>query len=223
MKKGKHPLSSYPEKDKTAFLSVIAVIASADNEVSDSEISNLRSVCKELELSPEGIGKVIEAAENPDSVPVKSYIEKLGTSDLRFTLITDMLHLAYADSTFSETEKTKIHTIAQTMGVGADQVNAMERYVKTVRKAMKNEKGTKDEWKNLGAEVAGGLASAGVPIVAVAASGSVVGLSAAGVTSGLAALGLGMGMVPGIGIAVAIGIASYIGVRALFKKLSGAK
>jgi hypothetical protein len=62
---------------------------------------------------------------------------------------------------------------------------------------------------------AAGLAAVGVLIAAVYASGSVIGLSAAGITSGLAALGLGLGMVPGIGVAVLLGTGVFLGVRAL--------
>jgi hypothetical protein len=61
-----------------------------------------------------------------------------------------------------------------------------------------------------------GLPAVGVPIAAVVYSGSVVGLSAAGITSGLAALGLGLGMVPGIGVAILIGTAAFVGLNYLF-------
>lgn len=50
-----------------------------------------------------------------------------------------------------------------------------------------------------------GLGAVGIPVAGVYFSGSVIGLSAAGITSGLAALGLGLGMVPGIGVAIVIG------------------
>jgi len=55
-----------------------------------------------------------------------------------------------------------------------------------------------------------GLSGVGVPLAAVYFSGSVFGLSAAGITSGLAALGLGLGMVPGIGVAILIGAAIFM-------------
>lgn len=65
------------------------------------------------------------------------------------------------------------------------------------------------------AVAAAGLVAVGIPIAAVYVSGSVIGLSAAGITSGLAALGLGLGMVPGIGVAVLLGTGVFLGVRAL--------
>src|SRR5205085_10284638 len=59
--------------------------------------------------------------------------------------------------------------------------------------------------------VAAGLPAVGIPIAAVSVLGSVGGLSAAGITSGLAALGLGLGMVPGIGVAIIGGTVVYGG------------
>jgi len=221
MSQKKHPLEKATEQEKVQFLSIVAVIAKADKKVTDDEIAHLRKACKELGLSADGIGRVIAAAEEPEIVPVKAYIEGLRKSELRFTLVTDMLYLAHADSIYSDTEKKEILSIAKQMGVNSDQVEAMEKYVKAVLKAAKSEVGSKEQWKKLGGEVAGGLASAGVPIAAVAASGSVLGLSAAGITSGLAALGLGLGMATGIGIAAAIGVASYFGIKWIYKKVVG--
>jgi len=66
---------------------------------------------------------------------------------------------------------------------------------------------------------AANLAGVGVPIVAIAASGSVFGLGAAGITSGLAALGalVGGGMLLGAVIVVpAIALGAAYGVKKLF-------
>jgi hypothetical protein len=73
--------------------------------------------------------------------------------------------------------------------------------------------------KNILKEWASGLAGVGVPISAIAVSGSVFGLSAAGITSGLAALGalVGGGMVAGAVLVVpAIAVGSIYGVKKLF-------
>jgi hypothetical protein len=108
------------------------------------------------------------------------------------------------------------------LNINGEQLAALQKYVEAVIKAQNSGSG-KQDLKDLGAEVAAGLASAGVPIAAVAMSGSVFGLSAAGITSGLAALGLGLGMTTGIGVVAALGIGSYFGVRYLYKKLSESK
>ena len=100
------------------------------------------------------------------------------------------------------------------------QVAAIRSYVEAVGKAGASDSASAKDLKKLGGDVAAGLASAGVPVAAVAVSGSVFGLSAAGITSGLAALGMGLGMTTGIGVAAAIGVGSYFGVRWLYKKVA---
>ena len=77
----------------------------------------------------------------------------------------------------------------------------MKRYAEKVRRV--RERGIDDNHAADAIKAAvSGMTAVGVPIAAVVYSGSVVGLSAAGITSGLAALGLGLGMVPGIGVAI---------------------
>ena len=105
--------------------------------------------------------------------------------------------------------------------MNAGQLAAMIKYVEAVRQAQKSPSVDHEDLKKLGGELAASLASAGVPLAAIAVSGSVFGLSAAGITSGLAALGLGLGMASGIGVVVGIGVGSYLGVRWLDRTMVG--
>ena len=76
-----------------------------------------------------------------------------------------------------------------------------------------------ERFKRVIKDGAANLAGVGVPIGAIAASGSVFGLSAAGMTSGLAALGalVGGGMLAGAVIVVpAIAVGTAYGVKKLF-------
>ena len=100
------------------------------------------------------------------------------------------------------------------LGVNGAQRAAMERYAEEMRRIRErgiDDSHTADALKT----AASGMTAVGVPI-AVVYSGSVVGLSAAGITSGLAALGLGLGMIPGIGVAILIGTAAFVGLNYLF-------
>lgn len=215
-----HPLKGYKESEKIDYLSLLACIAAADGEVDDDEINSLRSLAKLVGLSGKGRAAVLSAAEDPSSVEVGDVTRRLSSSELRFTLITDMYLVAYADDSLDKEEVTEIKGFAKNLKVKDDQLQAIHKYAQALHKA-KDAKGNDDKWKNLGGEVAAGLASAGVPVAAVAVSGSVFGLSAAGITSGLAALGMGLGMASGVGAAAAIGIASYFGVKWLYKKITG--
>lgn len=222
MNNAQHPLSGYPEEEIIDYLSVVAFIASADNDVTDAEVSKLRELCKAVGLGGIGIGKVIAAAEDPTSVNIEEIISRLSESKLKFTLLTDMFFMAFADNIFAPSEEEEIKKVAAKLNINEEQLAAIQKYVKTLID-FQDFGDTEGDLKDLGAEVVAGLASTGVPIAAVAVSGSVFGLSAAGITSGLAALGLGLGMTTGIGVVAALGIGSYLGVRYLYKKLSGSK
>jgi len=219
-KEQKHPLLKATEQEKIAYISIVASIASADNNVSSDEIDNLLKLCDQVNLSSDGVGKVIAAAKDPNSAPIKQYISELKNSELKYTLIADMYFLGYADDELTDDEITEIKSISSKLNVKKDQVEAIAKYVKAMIDQAKGKIEGKETLKNVGSEVAGSLAAAGVPLGAVAVSGSVFGLSAAGMTSGLAALGLGFGMATGIGAVAAIGVASFIGVRWAIKKLT---
>lgn len=222
MKDARHPLSNHPEEQVVDYLSIVAVIATADGEVSDSEISRLRELCTTIEISPAGRAKVIAAAEDPSSLDTEAIVKRLVDTELKFSLITDMFFIAHADGQHLSQEHEEIKRLAALLTVSEEQLAAIEKYVQVVLKAQNSGERTED-LKEAGVEVAAGLAATGIPIAAVAVSGSVFGLSAAGITSGLAALGMGLGMVSGIGVVAALGIGSYLGVRYLYKKMGGAK
>lgn len=76
----------------------------------------------------------------------------------------------------------------------------------------------KDKQRKLGGDVVASLAATGVPVGAVAVTGSVTGISAAGITSGLATLGAGS-MVGGIAVVAGIGVISFLGVKWVVSKM----
>ena len=214
-----HPALELPASERADYLVVVASIASVDGVVHDDEISKLRRLCKDLTLSAADTGRVIAAAEQPDKVEIKEILKRLKNASARYTLVTDLMFMAYADGKLTSDERKEIDAIAESLSVTKAQLQAIEKYVKAVGKAGTAKGVTKKDLKKLGGDVLAGLASAGVPVGAVAVSGSVFGLSAAGITSGLAALGMGLGMAGGIGAVAALGVGSFFGVRWVYRKV----
>lgn len=220
MQKNKHPMTELPEDNRVDYLRAVATIAACDRSVEDAEVDQIRSLCKTLDLNDKATGRVFAALYNPDSVPLKQILLGYSHDEARFTLLTDVLFLVYSDGPAVSSEETAIKDIAKDLRIDDNQIAAMRQYVEAARRAAAGGD-TETDLKKLGSDVAASLASVGVPVAAVAVSGSVLGLSAAGVTSGLAALGLGLGMVPGLGVAIGIGVASYLGVKWLYKTFFG--
>ncbi len=218
-KEAKHPLSNYSEDEKITYLSVVASMAAADHEVADEEISALRKLCKTVNVSSRGLGIIIAAAEKPAKTQIQDYLKKLSSSELRFSLLTDVIFIAIADDKFTPEEEKEMNEIAKALNISADQTNAIRKYAEAIHKAQDSEN-VGENLKKLGGDVAAGLASTGVPIAAVTVAGT-YGVSAVGITTALAALGLGS-MLTGVGTVAALGVGSYLGVRWLYKKTIGA-
>jgi len=218
----KHPATKLPLSERVDYLVVVASMAAADGEIAAAEYEKLREFCKALELGPAEIGQVMAAVEEPDTVRIREVTGRLRSSQLRFTLMTDLIFMALADEKFVEAERREIRALADALNLTEPQLAALEKYVQAVLKAGKAEGVGAEDFKKLGGDVAASLAATGIPIAAVAVSGTVFGLSAAGITSGLAALGLGLGMTSGLGVAVAIGVGSFFSVRWLYRRVVGA-
>lgn len=128
MTKGEQGLASYPEDEREAYLGLVASLAGVDGEVSDQEIGKLRELCKRAKLGSQALGEVIGVAEDPTSAPLGEYVERLKTSELRFSLITDLYALAASDSSVSEQEKREIADMAEVLGVENEQREAIQGF-----------------------------------------------------------------------------------------------
>lgn len=218
MKSSIHPLAGYPEDQKIDYLSIVASIATADGDVTEDEISQLRTFCSAVEIGGVGIGLIISTMEAPSIFDVRTALARLSQTELRFTLVTDMLFMAYADGIYSPEEEREIHDIARRLHISDTQLLSMNDYVQTVLAAQEADAETED-WQQRGRHIATELTSNDIPLSAVVLSGAVTGLGVQGISAGLSALGLGLGIVPGIGMALSVGFCSYWGVRWLFKKV----
>lgn len=96
--------------------------------------------------------------------------------------------------------------------------NNRETLLKKYCELLESKQTTKDKQKKLGEDALASLAATGIPVGAVAVSGSVTGISAAGITSGLATLGAGS-MIGGIAVVAGIGVVSFLGVKWIVSKL----
>jgi uncharacterized tellurite resistance protein B-like protein len=220
-KKKKHPLKEYPENERVVYLSILSAICYADKEFSDKEKNQLDVLLKQLEISDEGKSKIyssIFSLQHEGKLANLEIIQDLDNTDLKYTLISDLCLFALADSTFSNEEYHYILGIGEVLGITQEQIDAIKSIQENLAK-IKDIPPKSEKFKLLIKDSAANLTAVGVPIGAIAASGTVSGLSAAGMTSGLYALGtlVGGGMLAGAVIVVpAIAVGSIYGVKKLF-------
>ncbi len=204
--------AEFSEADRVAFYCAQIAMGAVDGSLDKDEVSLIYETLDLEGLSRKG-KKTIEAClEDPKDVP--SYLNQLSQADetLRFGLMMTLIDVAWSDERKSAKESKTLKQAQRILRISDEQYEAMEAFVSKAKKI--RDRGVDDNYAaDLLKTGAAGLTAVGVPIAAVYFSGSVIGLSAAGITSGLAALGLGLGMVPGIGVAIIVGVGIFCAAR----------
>lgn len=217
----KHPLEEYSENEQIAYLSILSAVCYVDKEFGDKEKRQLDVLLAQLKISDVGKAKIYSSVFNlqhEDKLANLEAIQNLGNTELKYTLISDLCLFSLVDSKFTDEEYQYILGIGEVLGITQEQVDAIKSIQENLDK-IKDIPSNPERFKQVIKDSASKLAGVGVPIGAIAASGSVFGLSATGITSGLATLGalVGGGMLAGAVIVVpAITLGTAYGVKKLF-------
>jgi uncharacterized tellurite resistance protein B-like protein len=206
-----HPLSLYSPSEKLAYLSIVASMAAADGEFASEERESLRALCNDVRLREDDVLQVMGAAEHPEMAPVEQYVSLLATSELRFTLMTDLLFMAYADHVVTPEEEQEISRLAGRFSLDEKQLNGLRTYVEAVT-SLKDGKNSSDVLTN---ELKSRFQSLDIPLGAVLLAGGALGYS--GLAAGILTAGA-IGIGSGLAAAVALGFGTIQGVRWLYEK-----
>lgn len=126
-------LADYSADEKTAYLRAIASLATADRSASPEEIEYLTALSTEAGLSSSETDTILESAreEREDSLAVSLVILK--NSELRFSLLADLLHFANTDQNYSAEERSNVQEIASFLNVSPDQYAALDQFVEETK------------------------------------------------------------------------------------------
>jgi hypothetical protein len=216
-----HPLEGYSENEQIAYLSILSAVCYVDKEFGDKEKRQLDVLLAQLKISDAGKAKIYSSIFNlqhEDKLANLEAIQKLGNTELKYTLISDLCLFSLVDSKFTDEEYQYILGIGGVLDITQEQVDAIKSIQENLDK-IKDIPSNSERFKQVLKDSTSTLVGVGIPIGAIAASGSVFGLSAAGITSGLAALGALVGgtMLAGAVIVVpAIALGTAYGVKKLF-------
>ncbi|MGI4761980.1 MAG: TerB family tellurite resistance protein [Janthinobacterium lividum] len=122
-------LQNYSEAEKTAYLSAIAALATADRQASAPEAEFLQRLAQQAGLSDGATRQVLAAADSADNSTVQQSLDQLKSSDLRYSLVTDLISLARADGTYSPGEEEMVGKMAAYLGINPEQKQALESVV----------------------------------------------------------------------------------------------
>lgn len=122
-------LQNYSEAEKTAYLSAIASLATADREASGAEGQFLQALAQQAGLSGGATQQVLAAAQDASNANIQQYLDVLKGSDLRFSLVTDLISFARADGSYANDEEVMVGKMAAYLGVNQEQKQALETVV----------------------------------------------------------------------------------------------
>ncbi len=121
-------LAGAGDTEKGAYLGVIASLATADHQASEEEIEYIQALCESAELSDAQTQNVLAAAQESSDNHLKQNLDALRNSDLRFSLVTDLITFAKSDQNYSEAEKQHVQQIAQYLQVNQEQFSLLNQY-----------------------------------------------------------------------------------------------
>jgi uncharacterized tellurite resistance protein B-like protein len=127
-------LQNYSEQEKTAYLSVIASLASADRQASEAEIEFLQQLSQAAGLSSGATQQVVNAAMDANNSTVQQNLDALKGSELRFSLVTDLISFARADGAYSNDEEAMVNKISAYLGINQQQQQTLEQVVDQAEK-----------------------------------------------------------------------------------------
>lgn len=122
-------LQNYSEPEKTAYLSAIASLATADRQASGAEAEFLQALAQQAGLSGGATQQVLAAAQDSNNQSIQQHLDALKGSDLRFSLVTDLISFARADGAYANDEEAMIGKMSQYLGINPEQKQALETVV----------------------------------------------------------------------------------------------
>lgn len=122
-------LQNYSETEKTAYLSAIASLATADRQASPTETQFLQHLTQQAGLSDSSAQHVLAAASDATNQSIQQNLDTLKGSDLRFSLVTDLISFARADGAYSNNEEGMVDKMSAYLNINPEQKQALETVV----------------------------------------------------------------------------------------------
>ncbi|MBS0659867.1 MAG: TerB family tellurite resistance protein [Verrucomicrobia bacterium] len=123
-----HDFSKYPAAQRAAYLGAIAALVTADRQATEAEGQFLSALAEQTGLSAAEAQRVVDAAMDPNSGSLKQNLDVLKNSELRFSLMHDLVAFAQADGDYNEAEQERVASMAKYLGITEEQQEAVDQY-----------------------------------------------------------------------------------------------
>jgi uncharacterized tellurite resistance protein B-like protein len=120
-------LEGYSDMEKGAYLGAIASLATADRQASEEELTYIQQLAEAANLSAEQQQVVRSAATEMSGEELTRCLDILKNSQLKYSLVTDLMAFAKSDSDYSEAEEQSIQKISNYLGLTQQQVSLLDQ------------------------------------------------------------------------------------------------
>jgi uncharacterized tellurite resistance protein B-like protein len=121
-------LEGYSGPEKGAYLGAIASLATADRQASEEELEHISSLCDTADLTEPQKQVVLRAATELSGEELQRCLDILKNSELRYSLVTDLISFAKSDENYSEEEEQGVQKIASYLGVDQHQFSLLDQF-----------------------------------------------------------------------------------------------
>jgi uncharacterized tellurite resistance protein B-like protein len=135
-------LEGSSDKEKGAYIGAIASLATADRQATPEEIEFLTALCQASELSEEQTQVVMNAANNISAEDVTRCLDVLKNSDLKYSLVADLIAFSKSDNNYSEQEQQHVQSMAKYLGVDQTQFSLLDNFTEKAATAQSPEEVT---------------------------------------------------------------------------------
>lgn len=123
-----HVLEGYSDQEKGAYLGAVASIATADRQASEEEMQYIAALCNAADISETQKEAVMRAANELSGEELKKCLDILKNSDLKYSLVTDVIAFAKADNNYAEEEQKRVEEISQYLEVNQNQFSLLNEF-----------------------------------------------------------------------------------------------
>ena len=121
-------LEGYSDHEKGAYLGAIASIATADREASPEELEYIDHLSEAAQLSEKQKQAVQQAATELSGEELNRCLDILKGSELKYSLVTDLMAFAKSDNNYSEKEEENITKISRYLGIDQKQFSLLDQF-----------------------------------------------------------------------------------------------
>ena len=122
-------LAGFTNIEKGAYLGAIASIATADRNASEEELEYIQALIDAAGISEDQSSLIMHAATTDVAdEDLEKFLAVLKKSELRFSLVSDVIAFAQADKDYSEAEQQKVKQIAAYLDINDEQVNVLHDF-----------------------------------------------------------------------------------------------